>query len=78
MKESLNMSRGNFWRVLLCILCVMTPLWLLKGASVSMYPSPQNPVVSLLIDSIHSFLQLFTTVVLFRLFMLIEAKPGSR
>ncbi len=72
------MSRGNFWRVLLCILCVMGPLWLLKGVSVSVYPSPQNPVLSLLIDSVHSFLQLFTSVVLFRLFMLIEAKPDKR
>ncbi|SDB53451.1 Uncharacterised protein family (UPF0259) [Pseudomonas sp. NFACC23-1] len=78
MKESLNLSRGNFWRILLCILAVMGPLWLLKGASVSVYPSPQNPAVSLLIESVHSFLQLFTTVVLFRLFMLIEAKPERR
>ncbi|WP_339492476.1 YciC family protein [Pseudomonas sp. EA_15y_Pfl2_R67] len=78
MKESLNMSRGNFWRILLCILCVMGPLWLLRGVSVSVYPSPQNPALSLLIDSIHSFLQLFTSVVLFRMFMLIEAKPDDR
>jgi hypothetical protein len=78
MKESLNMSRGNFWRVLLCILCVMGPLWLLKGVSVSVYPPPQTPVLSLLIESVHSFLQLFTSVVLFRMFMLIEAKPENR
>lgn len=77
MKESLRMSRGHFWRILLCILAVMIPLWLLKGASVSVYPPPQNPLVSLLIDSIHSFLQLFTTVVLFRMFMLIAEKPES-
>lgn len=75
MKESLRMSRGHFWRILLCILAVMIPLWLLKGASVSVYPPPQNPLVSLLVDSIHSFLQLFTTVVLFRMFMLIAEKP---
>jgi len=75
MKESLSMSRGHFWRILLCILAVMIPLWLLKGASVSVYPPPQNPLVSLLVDSIHSFLQLFTTVVLFRMFMLIAEKP---
>ena len=77
MKESLSMSRGHFWRILLCILAVMIPLWLLKGASVSVYPPPQNPLVSLLVDSIHSFLQLFTTVVLFRMFMLIAEKPQS-
>lgn len=78
MKESLRMTRGNFWRILLCILCVMGPLWLLKGASVSVYPPPQNPLLSLLIESIHSFLQLFTSVVLFRMFMLIAEKPDSR
>lgn len=72
------MSRGNFWRILLCILCVMGPLWLLKGVSVSVYPPPQNPLLSLLIESVHSFLQLFTSVVLFRMFMLIEAKPDNR
>jgi hypothetical protein len=75
MKESARLSRGNFWRILLCILAVMIPLWLLKGASVSVYPPPQNPFISLLIDSVHSFLQLFTTVVLFRMFMLIAEKP---
>lgn len=77
MKESARLSRGNFWRILLCILAVMVPLWLLKGASVSVYPPPQNPFISLLIDSVHSFLQLFTTVVLFRMFMLIAEKPES-
>lgn len=75
MKESARLSRGHFWRILLCILAVMVPLWLLKGASVSVYPPPQHPLISLLIDSIHSFLQLFTTVVLFRMFMLIAEKP---
>ncbi|WP_260958253.1 YciC family protein [Pseudomonas citri] len=74
MRESLNLTRGHFWRILLCILAVMGPLWLLKGASVSVYPHP-HPLVSLLIDSAHSFLQLFTSVVLFRMFMLIAEKP---
>jgi hypothetical protein len=53
----------------------MGPLWLLKGATLAVYPEPQNPVISLLIDSAHSFLQLFTSVVLFRLFMLISEVP---
>ncbi|KJZ44247.1 MULTISPECIES: YciC family protein [Pseudomonas] len=75
MKESLRMTKGHFLRILLCILCVMGPLWLLKGATLAVYPEPQNPVVSVLIDSAHSFLQLFTSVVLFRLFMLINPLP---
>ena len=56
----------------------MTPLWLLKGASLAVYPEPQNPVIAVLIDSAHSFLQLFTSVVLFRLFMLISELPDKR
>ncbi len=75
MKESLRMTQGHFLRILLCILCVMGPLWLLKGVTLAAYPEPQNPVFSMLIDSAHSFLQLFTSVVLFRLFMLINPLP---
>ncbi|BBP79527.1 MULTISPECIES: YciC family protein [Pseudomonas] len=74
MKESFNLSRGHFWRTFTCILCVMGPLWLLKGLSASAYPEPQNPLLTLVIDSAHSFLQLFTSVVLFRLYMLISEK----
>jgi hypothetical protein len=77
MKESLRMTQGHFLRILLCILCVMGPLWLLKGVTLAAYPEPQNPVISLLIDSAHSFLQLFTSVVLFRLFMLINPLSES-
>ncbi|PRA54814.1 MULTISPECIES: YciC family protein [Pseudomonas] len=79
-RESMRMARGNFLRILVCILCVMAPLWLLKGASVSVYPEP-NPILSMIIESGHSFLQLFTSVVLFRLFMLIsdaaDNNPGN-
>lgn len=75
MKESLRLTRGNFLRILACILCVMAPLWLLKGVTLEVYPEPQNVVVAVLIDSAHSFLQLFTSVVLFRLFMLISVVP---
>jgi hypothetical protein len=78
MKESLRLTRGHFWRILLCILCVMGPLWLLKGATLAAYPDPQNPLIAVMIDSAHSFLQLFTSVVLFRLFMLISELPDKR
>ena len=71
MKESFALSRGHFWLTFTCILCVMGPLWLLKGLSLSLYPAPQNPVLMLIIDSAHSFLQLFSSVVLFRIYMLI-------
>lgn len=81
MRESMRLVRGNFLRILVCLLCVMGPLWLLKGATLSLYPEPQNPFFTLVIESTHSFLQLFTSVVLFRLFMLIspvsDKNPGE-
>lgn len=74
--ESFRLSRGHFLRILVCILCVMTPLWLLKGMSEAAYPDPA-PLLSLTLDSAYSFLQLFTSVVLFRLFMLISQQPDK-
>ncbi len=74
LKESFMLCHGNFWLTFTCILCVMAPLWLLKGISANLYPEPQNPLLTLVIDSAHSFLQLFTSVVLFRLYMLLSEK----
>jgi hypothetical protein len=72
MRESFQLSQGHFWRILVCILSVLAPLWLLDGLSMMVYPEPQAPALSLVLDSVSSFLQLFTSVVLFRLFMLID------
>lgn len=77
MKESLRLTRGHFLPILVCILAVIAPLWLLQGASLEAYPEPHNPALVLLIDSVISFLQLFTSVVLFRLFMLIGEAPDK-
>lgn len=70
-KQSLELSRGRFWQILVCILAVLVPLWLLDGASAAIYPAGQNVLVDVIIDSLNSFLQLFTSVVMFRLFMLV-------
>ncbi|WP_084376519.1 YciC family protein [Pseudomonas mucidolens] len=78
MKESFRLTRGHFLRILVCLLCVMTPLWLLKGASVAAWPDLENPLLAVLINSAHSFLQLFTSVVLFRLFMLIASDADAQ
>ncbi|WP_166360413.1 YciC family protein [Pseudomonas akapageensis] len=78
MRESFQLSQGHFWRILVCILSVLAPLWLLDGLSMMVYPEPQTPALALVLDSVSSFLQLFTSVVLFRLFMLIaEPVAGS-
>ena len=72
MKSSFELSRGHFWRIFVCILAVLGPLMLLKETGFSVYPPAENPVLSLVLESINSFLQLFLSVVLFRLFMLIR------
>lgn len=72
MRESMKMTQGHFLRILACVLCVYIPLSVLEGVSLFILPDPLSAPVSLLIDSVTSFLQLFTSVVIFRLFMLID------
>ncbi|KMN21002.1 YciC family protein [Pseudomonas helleri] len=76
-KSSLIMSRGHFWRIFVCILAVMGPLLLLKQLSFSLVPEDTNAVVTVTLESFNSFLQLFLSVVLFRLFMLISEKSDA-
>lgn len=71
-KQSFELSRGWFWQILVTLLLVLVPLWVIDWASSEVYPAEGNVLVSLLIDSLNSFLQLFTTVVMFRLFMLVS------
>lgn len=77
MKESVRLTRGHFWRILVCMLCAMLPIWLLTELSDKAYPNPA-PLLGLMIDGGLSFLQLFTCVVLFRLFMLIGGDADAR
>ena len=77
MKSSFNLSRGHFWRIFVCILAVLGPLMLLKEFSYSLFVKEDNMLLSLVLDSANSFLQLFVSVVLFRLFMLISEKSDK-
>lgn len=47
---------------------------LLKEFSYTLFSKDDNTLLSLALDSANSFLQLFVSVVLFRLFMLISEK----
>ena len=77
MKASFTLSRGHFWRIFVCILAVLGPLMLLKEFSYSLFVKEDNTLLSLVLDSANSFLQLFVSVVLFRLFMLISEKSDK-
>ncbi|OLS63843.1 hypothetical protein [Pseudomonas putida] len=78
MRESFQMVRGNFWHILICMLGVMAPLWLISGITLGLLPEEVNPVLELLVSVFNSFLQLFSTVVLFRLYMLVSEAPAAR
>lgn len=71
MRESAKMTTGHFMRILVCVVAVLAPLWLLDGLLLMAFPEPQ-PGVQLALDSFSGFLQLFSSVVLYRLFMLLE------
>lgn len=73
--ESFAMSTGYFWPMLGCILSVMLPLWLLDAWSQSSAALANDSLAGLLLDCTSRFLQLFSSVVLFRLFMLRSAQP---
>ncbi|MDM8348104.1 YciC family protein [Pseudomonas sp. sp1636] len=73
--ESFELTSGYFWQVLTCVLCVMLPLWLLSWASQPAEGAQADVLLNLLLDSANGFLQLFATVVLFRLFMLRATLP---
>ena len=78
MRESFQMVNGHFWRILVCMLGVMAPLWLFNGLTLALLPEQVSPVLELLVNVVNSFVQLFSTVVLFRLFMLISESPPAR
>ncbi|SDH27970.1 Uncharacterised protein family (UPF0259) [Pseudomonas benzenivorans] len=75
--ESFELTSGYFWQILLCMLCVMLPLWLLAWAAQPAEGTQPDLLLYLLFDSANGFLQLFASVVLFRLFMLRNALPAA-
>jgi hypothetical protein len=77
MRASFEMTNGHFMRILTCVLCIYIPLSLLEGIAYFLLPEPQNAAASLLINVVSSFLQLFTSVAMFRLFMLITDPPQA-
>lgn len=72
MRESMLMSTGHFMRIMVCLLIIYIPLSLIEAGGLYLLPEPQSPGVSLILSSVASFLQLFMSVTMFRLFMLIE------
>jgi hypothetical protein len=76
MRESARMTTGHFMRILVCVVAVLAPIWLLDGLLLMAFPDP-SPGTGLALDSLSGFLQLFSTVVLYRLFMMLENEAGA-
>ncbi|MFJ4067038.1 YciC family protein [Pseudomonas sp. NPDC089996] len=76
MRESARMTTGHFMRIMVCVLGVLAPIWLIDGLLSMAIPEP-SPAAELAMDSLSGFLQLFSTVVLYRLFMLLEGEADA-
>ncbi|MDG9927735.1 MULTISPECIES: hypothetical protein [unclassified Pseudomonas] len=75
MRESYALSVGHFWSLLACVLLVIVPLWLLDDWTLQLLGEQPDAIDGLLLDVINGFLQLFSSVVLFRCFMLCSPRP---
>ena len=75
LRGSTRLARGNFMRIVACILAVQVPVWLLSGLLISLMPE-SSPVLDVVQNTFIGFLQLLTTVVLYRLYMLIERRQA--
>lgn len=76
MRESARMTTGHFMRIMVCVLGVLAPIWLIDGLLMMAFPEPAGGV-QLAMDSLSGFLQLFSTVVLYRLFTLLETQASA-
>lgn len=70
-RQSLVLCKGHFWQILVCILGVMIPLWLIDALCQSLIGENPAPWLELLLGCFSGFLTLFSTLVSFRLFMLV-------
>lgn len=70
MRDSFNLTTGHFVRIMLCLLCVMVPLWVMDMLSFNLV-GRDNEGLMFALDCANGFLQLFGSVVTFRLFMLL-------
>ena len=72
MRASMQLTKGYFWLISACLLSVMAPLWLLDWWVYQQLGEQPDAWLSLLFDSALGFAQLFATLLLFRLFMLLD------
>ena len=72
MRASVKMTEGHVTRILVCVVLIYIPLSVLEGVSLYVLPDQQSALLSFVVDSVSGFVQLFISVVIFRLFMLVS------
>ena len=77
LRESFRLSSGYFWLCAACIFSVMPPLWLLDWWSYQQLGEQPDAFAQILLDAGNGFLQLFVSVIGYRLFMLRLAPNSS-
>lgn len=80
MRDSFRMTTGHFLRILLCILLVIIPLWMLQAVSFGVETDElqtHDVLVVFAAQTVTSFMSLFSSVVGFRLFMVISEQSRS-
>ncbi|WP_277053020.1 hypothetical protein [Zestomonas thermotolerans] len=75
LQDSFRLTSGRFWLILFSVLAVMVPLWAFDWRVFPLLGTPDESLLPLLVDCLRSFLQLFASVVVFRLYML--ARPEA-
>lgn len=78
MKESFRMSDGHFLTILCCILLAMGPVWAFEWWAYGELGERPDSVASVFVDCLDGFLQLFTCVLIFRLFSLLGEPAAER
>ncbi|PZP25301.1 YciC family protein [Pseudomonas kuykendallii] len=74
LRDSYRLTQGHFLQILALVLSTMLPLWLLGAWSSGWLGDDPAFLPSVLLDCAIGFVQLFASVAMFRLFMLIEEK----
>ncbi len=78
MRASFALTEGRSLPVLGCVVLTVLPLWALNLSISASLDTASDPLAALLVDGVLGLAQLFSTVVFFRLYMLVAASPDSQ
>ncbi|WP_462381439.1 YciC family protein [Pseudomonas sp. Marseille-QA0892] len=79
MRDSYELSRGYFWVIFVCLMTVMVPMWAIDLWLAGTGDQPRMDAVGeILTGTVAGFIQLFSSIVMYRLYMLRQEKLGTK